>query len=408
VVSYVVNRGPKKVSPATEQRVLAAVAQTGYLPDPVAQALASGHSRTIGLIVPDITNPFFARLARQIQVAAGDQTVLLLGDSAGDERRERTLLASQAASKVAAIILGAATDTPDLSAVLPAAVPVVVVDRGAAVEGPRVTVDHRAGALAACEHLIWHGHKTLACLAGPAGISSADLRVDGWREACRRAGIEAGPLVRADFSRRGGYLAAKELLALPGSHHAVFVSDDQQAVGFLRAAAEVSLDVPGQCAIVTFDGTEDAAYVNPPLTTVAQPVPQIAEEVMKLVAANLRALGGANVGSRASSQADSSAVGNADSNADGNAGRRADRNADGDANGDASGNADSEAKRNADGNAGRGADRNADGDADSDADGSADSSPDRSADSRADRRIDASVVLSCELEVRRSCGCANP
>jgi LacI family transcriptional regulator len=291
VVSYVINRGPKKVSPATEQRVLAAIAQTGYRPDPVAQALASGRARTLGLIVPDITNPFFARLAREIQNAAGDQTVMLLGDSAGDERSERALLASQAERKVAAIILGAATDRPELSAA-PAGVPVVVVDRGAAAAGPRVTVDHRAGALAACQHLIWHGRQTLACLAGPAGISTADLRVDGWREACGQAGIATGRLIRADFSKQAGYRAAEELLAAPSPPEAVFISDDQQAVGFLRAAAEAGWDVPQRCAIVAFNGTEEAAYVTPPLTAVTQPVPRIAEEVMKLIAANLAAPGG--------------------------------------------------------------------------------------------------------------------
>jgi LacI family transcriptional regulator len=293
VVSYVVNHGPKKVAPATEQRVLAAIAQTGYRPDPVAQALASGRSRTIGLIVPDITNPFFARLARQIQTAAGDQTVMLLGDSAGDELCEQALLASQAGRKVEAIVLGAASDRPDLAVAAAAGVPVVLVDRGAAAGGPRVAVDHRAGAVVACQHLIWHGHQTLACLAGPPGISSADLRVEGWRAACREAGVHAGPLVRADFSKKGGYQAALEMLTAPDWPSAVFVSDDQQAVGFLRAANEAGRRVPGQCGIVTFDGTEDAAYVNPPLTTVKQPVPQIAEEVMKLIAANLSGPGGA-------------------------------------------------------------------------------------------------------------------
>jgi LacI family transcriptional regulator len=216
---------------------------------------------------------------------------MLLGDSAGDQQRERALLASQAERKVAAIILGAASDNPDLSQAAPGGVPVVLVDRGAAVGGPRVTVDHRAGALAACRHLIWHGHRALACLAGPAGISSADLRVEGWLEACREAGIQAGPMARADFSKQGGYRAARELLAAPLPPGAVFVSHDQQAVGFLRAAAEAGLDVPRQCGIATFDGTEDAAYVNPPLTTVAQPVSRIAEEVMRLIAENLSAPG---------------------------------------------------------------------------------------------------------------------
>jgi LacI family transcriptional regulator len=218
---------------------------------------------------------------------------MLLGDSAGDERRERALVASQAGRRVAAIVLGAASDNPDLTAASAAGVPVVLVDRAAAVGGPRVTVDHQAGALAACEHLIWHGHKALACLAGPAGLSSADLRVAGWRAACRRAGVQAGSLIRAEFSKPGGYQAAQELLAGSNPPEAVFVSGDEQAVGFLRAAAEAGLAVPQRCAIATFDGTEDAAYVNPPLTTVKQPVRQIAEEVMKLIAVNLSAPGDA-------------------------------------------------------------------------------------------------------------------
>jgi len=271
VVSYVVNDGPRAVSPQARERVLEAIRVLGYRPNATARALRTGSTQTFGLITPDGGNPLFAELAKAIDKAAAERGYVVLQTSAdGDPETERTKVAQLLARQVSGLVLVTPAEAPELAG---ADVPVVVVNRllpGVSSVRPR----YREGARRAVEHLLWHGHTRIALVIGGRGE-----RESGWRDALRAAGLEDGPVVRVAFSREGGYAAGQELIAQRPT--AVFASSDLQAIGVLRAVREAGLRVPEDVAVVAFDGTAEAEYCWPPLTVVRQPVERMAAEVVR-------------------------------------------------------------------------------------------------------------------------------
>ena len=284
VVSYVVNDGPRPVAAATRRRVLAAIESTGYRPNHIARALAAGATATYGLVVPDISNPFFAELAHEIEDAVFDAgRVLLLGDSAGSRERERELVRIFSQQRVDGVLIASVDDAPDLGPLLAEGVPVVSLDRAVVGASVTIAIDNRAAAQAATEHLIGHGHRDLALVGGPEGLALARDRERGWRDALAAAGIPADErrVLRAAFTRRSGYEAALELLGRDDIPTAVFAASDQQALGVLRAAYELGVRVPEQLAVITVDGTDDCRYTTPPLSTVRQPVERIAASAVE-------------------------------------------------------------------------------------------------------------------------------
>lgn len=283
VVSYVVNDGPRPVAAATRARVLEAIETLGYRPDAVARALAGGASRTIGLVVPDVSNRFFAELAHAVgehALAAG--RLILLADSADDAGREQRALRELVQRRVDAVLLASVDADPDLSDVAAAGVPVVLLDRAAAAgtDVSSVSVDHRAGARLATEHLLGHGRRTVGAVHGPTRVPTAALRAAGWRDALDAAGLPLGPSVEAPFTLRGGREAGLELLG-PDGPDAVFTASDEQAAGLLRAAHDLGLRVPEDVAVVAFDGTQTAVHTIPSLTVVAQPLDVVARHAVE-------------------------------------------------------------------------------------------------------------------------------
>ncbi|WP_405062581.1 LacI family transcriptional regulator [Kribbella sp. NBC_01505] len=284
VVSYVVNDGPRAVSPQARERVLEAIRVLGYRPNATARALRTGSTQTFGLITPDGGNPLFAELAKAIDRAAAERGYVVLQTSAdGDPETERTKVAQLLARQVSGLVLVTPAEAPDLAG---ADVPVVVVNRvlpGVSSVSPR----YREGARAAVEHLAWHGHTRIALVIGEPGPRSevargaGSERERGWREGLRAAGLADGPLIRVRFSRDGGYAAGRWLAGLEVRPTAVFVSSDLQAVGVLRAVREAGLLVPEDVAVVAFDGTAEAEWCWPPLTVVRQPLERMATEVVR-------------------------------------------------------------------------------------------------------------------------------
>ena len=284
VVSYVVNDGPRPVAPATRARIERAIADLGYRPNPVAQALRGLRTRSIGLIVPDQGNPFFDELAREIEDLAFEAgSVLLVGNAMGQRAREAAYLRTFTDRRVDGLIVVSVQSHPQLDIPAEAHVPVVVMDRVAARhQVSTVVADHSGGAATGTRHLIGHGHVRVGCVAGPAGVASAAQRRDGWARALRDAGLSAGPaLVRAaPFTLAGGFEATSALLSRRGRPTALFVSTDVQALGALSACHHLGLRVPEDMAVVCFDGTATAQFSVPSLTAVEQPLARIAERAM--------------------------------------------------------------------------------------------------------------------------------
>lgn len=288
VVSYVVNDGPRPVAPETRRRVLDAIALTGYRPNNIARALAAGATRTYGMIVPDISNPFFAALVHAVEdelFAAG--RVLVLGDSAGSQERERDILTSLISQRVDGLLLVGVDDRVELGEQLDPGTPLVRMDRVAGrTHGASVSVDNRAAAALATRHLLEHGHREIALVGGPQGLSTAEERERGWREVLQAAGlpVRAEWMVRGSFTRQAGYEAGLNLLSAAHPRPAsMFVASDQQALGVLRAAHELGLSVPGELAVITADGTDDCNFSVPTLSSVRQPIGLLAATAVALL-----------------------------------------------------------------------------------------------------------------------------
>ncbi|MEU4606605.1 LacI family DNA-binding transcriptional regulator [Kribbella sp. NPDC023972] len=277
VVSYVVNEGPRPVSPETRERVLEAIRVLGYRPNATARALRLGTTRTFGLITPDGGNPLFAELAKAIDKAASARGHVVLQTSAdGDPETEQAKIAELLVRRVSGLLLVAPTDDLDLGEV---DVPVVAINR-VLPAASSVRPQYREGARLGVEHLIGHGHHTVGLVIGRSRDGRPAERELGWRDALRRAGLEDGPIARTTFSRPGGHEAGLELLAATNRPSAIFASSDLQAVGVLRAIHEAGLTVPDDIAVLAFDGTAETEYSWPPLSVVRQPLEQMAREAV--------------------------------------------------------------------------------------------------------------------------------
>lgn len=286
VVSYVLNNGPRPVASATRERVLRAIEELGYRPNAVARALKLRRTETIGLVVPDNSNPYFAELAKAIEdLAYAAGYALVLGNSSNDAERESAQLRTISQRQVDGLLFIGSSPHTDLSQLHDDGIPVVLLDRTSDDYAfPSVVVDNRAGARAGVTHLIRHGHRRVACIAGPADLPAANEREAGWREALRAHRIaRSGVLERAPFSREGGYLAAHRLLGLPDRPTAIFASADLQGIGALRACHEAGLSVPDDVALLGFDGTQESEYTTPPLSVVSQPIGEIAAKSIEIL-----------------------------------------------------------------------------------------------------------------------------
>jgi LacI family transcriptional regulator len=247
--------------------------------------LRSRRSKTIGLIIPDVTNPFFSELALHVErSAAAAGYNVILGNSDNSTDRQKHYLRALAVRRVDGIILVPARG---IDPSFEFEIPLVGVDREV-VGRQFVASDNRAGAKSAVAYLHRLGHRLIACIAGPQDLPNAQERRMGYEDVAlpilRSAGVDPSAyIVCADFSYDSGYAATRRLLAVSPRPTAIFASSDQQAIGGLRAAADLGLAVPRDLSIVGFDDIPLANLVMPRLTTVGQPVAAIGVLAMRLL-----------------------------------------------------------------------------------------------------------------------------
>ncbi|MDG4859489.1 LacI family DNA-binding transcriptional regulator [Streptomyces sp. T-3] len=291
VVSYVINNGPRPVAPATRERVLAAIKELGYRPDRVAQAMASRRTDLIGMIVPDARQPFFAELTHAVERAAAERgQMVLVGNSDYLDEREVHYLRAFLGMRVSGLILISQGPSEHAAAEIEAwdARVVLLHRRPEAIEDVAVVTDDIGGAQMATRHLLEHGHEYVACLGGveftPMIGDPVTDHVEGWRRAMAEAGLSTeGRLFEAPYNRYDAYKVALELLAGPDRPPAIVCATDDQAIGVLRAARELRIDVPGGLAVAGFDDVKEAALTDPPLTTIASDRPAMARAAVDLV-----------------------------------------------------------------------------------------------------------------------------
>ena len=283
-VSHVVNT-TRPVSAAVRARVDEAIRTLGYVPSAVARSLKSNTTRTLGMLIPNSSNPYFAEIVRAVEdrcFASGYALILCNTDDA--PKRQSVYLTVLAERRIDGLIVVSTGDDDALVAQLHGLkMPTVLLDREIGDPGcDMVETAHREGALLAVRHLLALGHRRIACIAGPAHVIAGEQRVEGWREALAAAGVAPSaipPLRRGGFTSQGGYEAMRAILDdEPDAMRrpaAVFVCNDLMAIGALRAAHERAVRVPEDLSLVGFDDIELAAYTSPPLTTVAQPKERI-------------------------------------------------------------------------------------------------------------------------------------
>ncbi|GAA5064130.1 LacI family DNA-binding transcriptional regulator [Thermocatellispora tengchongensis] len=291
-VSRVLNDHPN-VRPETRTRVLAAIERLGYRRNLLARALATRHSRTLGVVSFDTALYGPAGTVYGIEQAAREAGYFVSIVSLRTIDREGVrdaidYLAGQSVDGV--VVVAPQRSAASALADLPAGIPAVAVEGGHEGDVPVVSVDQVAGARQATAHLLALGHETVWHVSGPADWLEAEGRVEGWRAALAEAGRPAPEPLVGDWSPRSGYEAGRSLARTPGVS-AVFVANDQMALGVLRAFTEEGVRVPGRISLVGFDDIPEAAYFSPPLTTVRQDFAAVGRNGIRLLLRMIEAPG---------------------------------------------------------------------------------------------------------------------
>ncbi len=275
-VSRVIN-GSQGVRPETRRRVEHAVAELDFVPNGVARGLMSRKTGALGLIVPDIGNPFFATVVRGAEAVARRAGYrLLLCNSEGDIGLERQYIEDMISHRVEGLIIAPLGDRSknNLMPLVRRRFPFVLIDRSVAgLDCDLVQADSVAGARLLVSHLIGLGHRRIAVIIEPDNVSTARERVQGYREALKEAGLKVVPelIVRTTADRVGGHEAMRKILELDPLPKAVFAVNNMTALGAMEAIREQGLSVPKDIALVCFDDVEHLAVLSPFMTVINQP-----------------------------------------------------------------------------------------------------------------------------------------
>ncbi|NJN93745.1 MAG: LacI family transcriptional regulator [Anaerolineales bacterium] len=308
-VSHVINQ-TRFVSDETRRRVLEAVDALNYHPSTIARGLATKTTQSIGLIISDITNPFFTAVARGVEDEFnqhGYHTIFCNTDE--DPAREDEYLRLLFAHQIDGLIIApTGTHSERLIRMAEAEVPIVLLDRSApGITAPLIEVDNENGAYQATRYLIELGHRRIGILTGLATISTLAMRVKGYKQALQEAGlpIDESLIVRADprFHKNqlyltelsllnsitnlqmtpSAFLALQNLLDLPDRPTALFVTNNQMTLGTLHALRQRKLRCPEDISLVSFDDHDWASLFSPPLTVVRQPTYELGQCAAKLL-----------------------------------------------------------------------------------------------------------------------------
>lgn len=284
-VSKVLNGRPD-VSAATRARVEAAIERHGYRRR---RTKVSSSARLIDLVIHELDFAWAVELIKGVeQVAAAARVGVVLSELGGAHRPPQEWLDDVLARPPLGVILVlSGLDVAQRRQLAARSIPVVVVDTAGEppTDVPTVGSANWNGGLAATRHLLGLGHRRIAVIAGPADVMCSRARVDGYRSALEEAGVPADPmLVRyGDFFVGGGYTHGAALLDLPEPPTAIFAGSDLQALGVLRAARERGLRVPEDLSVVGYDDLPVAAWIGPPLTTIRQPLQEMAATAARMV-----------------------------------------------------------------------------------------------------------------------------
>jgi LacI family transcriptional regulator len=280
-VSHVINN-TRHTEDKTKQAVLQAMSDLGYQVNTLARSLRMGETKTIGLIVPDASNLFFADIARRIEdIGYKNGYSVILCNSDNDLAKQRNYIDTLIAKQVdGAIFISAGESKVGLERLSNSNIPVIVADRVVPLHlADVVLLDNERAGYIGVNHLLELGHKKIACITGPSNLSPSMQRVSGYERALKETGIllRKDFIVMGDFTFQGGNRGMVQLMALEVRPTAVFVLNDMMAIGAVSTARRLGFQVPEDVSIIGFDDIEIASAISPALTTLAQPSRAFAE-----------------------------------------------------------------------------------------------------------------------------------
>jgi len=298
-VSAVLN-GTARVSPQKTARVARATRALDYRPNKLGRSLRFGRSRVIGIVVPDITNPFYPEMFRDIEKAATEKGYsVILCDSANDPKRERNHLETLYARRVDGVLVACADSRTSYDWLASRDFPIVFFERiPFAGQFAAVSTDHKGAAKLATEHFISLGHTRIAFLITRLSLSSNSARLEGFRQAMQERAIP----VRSDYlltqlrGVEGGYKSGLRLLDLAERPTAILCSNSALLLGLVRALGERGVHCPAEISLMGFDHTMWTENFTPPLTTLAQPTSAIAHQAIRLLLSRIEREAGSEHG----------------------------------------------------------------------------------------------------------------
>ena len=294
-VSRVINGSPR-VSDTTRAAVEAAVAELGYVPNTAARALAANRTNAIAMVVPEpetrfFAEPYFSDMLRGVGSAITHTEMQLLLIFAGSDRERRRLAQYLAAHRVDGVLLVSVhADDPLPDQLAQLEIPAVISGpRSAAESLTSVDSDNFGGGRQAVEHLLSRGRRTIAHITGRLDVYGAQRRADGYRAALRDAGIEVDEQLveRGDFTEEGGRRAMTRLLERRPALDAVFAGSDVTAAGARQVLREAGRRIPDDVALVGYDDSDIAHHMDPPLTSVRQPIEEMGRAMFDLLIADI-------------------------------------------------------------------------------------------------------------------------
>lgn len=290
-VSHVINR-TRPVSTATEQAVLAAAAEVGYVPDNVTRSMRMTGARTIGLAMSAMTNTYFGEVVHNIEMTVSRAGYsLLLADTHDDPPTELRAVASLLSRRVDGLVLAPSADpSRALEHAASQDVPVVLIDRSAPYEVDQVACQSLQPTAELVDHLAEIGHQRIAMISGKPGLATTTERVDGYRLGMRRNNlqIDESLLVSGNSTDEGAARAFEQLWAMPARPTALVVANNNMTIGAVGAAQRSGVEIPRDVALVGFDDFPWAAYFRPGLTVMGQPTDSVGEQAAELLLSRLR------------------------------------------------------------------------------------------------------------------------
>jgi LacI family transcriptional regulator len=290
-VSHVINK-TRRVTDETRERVLSAIERCGYYPNAHARSLASGRSNTLGLIISDISNPFFPELVKSIESAAFERGYdLILSNTNYEAERTSSYVQRLIERKVAGVaLMTSELDTALVGELARRRVCVVFLDLGSAGQCMNnIVVDYDKGIEEAIAHLVALGHHEIAFVSGPRHLRSAMKRLDAFRASlARHLPAAALRVYDGDFKLDGGRRAARELMEGGGEMPtAIVAANDMMALGVMQEFRECGIEVPGDVSVVGFDDIAFASLAAPPLTTVSLPREELGRRAVEALIASV-------------------------------------------------------------------------------------------------------------------------